>query len=117
MRMGDQVVAFAAPGQGLSNEIGLAFLGINIFLCSIINECLSEATMWKRLSPLRRRHRFLRQVSVAGAQREEILETPGMAIYMGARAAAMPINHTLCANRLRSAQVGLQLTSERQDVV
>jgi len=32
-------------------------------------------------------------VAVAGAQREEILETPGMAIYMVARAAAMSINH------------------------
>jgi hypothetical protein len=39
-------------------------------------------------------------------EREEILETLGIPIYMGARPAAMSFNHALGANRLRSAQVG-----------
>ena len=51
------------------------------------------------------------------AQGEEILETLGMAIYMGARPAAMSINNALGANTLRRAQVGRHMTSERQDVV
>ncbi len=42
MRMGGQVVAFAASGQALSNGYGLAFLGIDIFSHSHICNSQSE---------------------------------------------------------------------------
>jgi hypothetical protein len=74
----------------LSNEIVMAFLGINIFSYSIVKEYSSGVATWDRFSaPSDDWIGFRVEAAVdCGATREEILETLATAVYMGAGPAA-----------------------------
>ena len=84
MRMGGQVVAFAAPGQACSHENVMAFLGIDIFSYSIVNECLLGVARRDRLlAPCDDWIGFCVEAAVnRGATRDDILETLAMAVYI-----------------------------------